>query len=43
LTGIAANLSMARKQPVEIASLVQDIGRPDYPVMPTSAETLPVK
>ncbi len=43
LTGIAANLSMARKQPVEIASLVQNIGRPDYPAMPTSAEALPLE
>jgi predicted dehydrogenase len=42
LTGIAANLSMERKQPVDIASLVQNIGRPDYPLMPTDIEPLPL-
>ncbi len=42
LTGIAANVSMDKKQVVEIASLVQNIGRPDYPPMPTAQETIPL-
>jgi predicted dehydrogenase len=42
LTGIAANQSMATGKCVEIADLVQNIGRPDYPPMPTDREPLPL-
>jgi len=42
LTGIAANLSMEHKQPVQVASLVQAIGMPDYPPMPSNEEPLPL-
>ncbi len=42
LTGIAANISMSQKQPVQIASLVNNIGLPDYPPMPTDQEPLPL-
>jgi predicted dehydrogenase len=40
LPGIAANLSMARGQCIEIADLVHGIGYPDYPPMPTGEEEL---
>lgn len=36
LTGIAANVSLATGTPVDISSLVKNIGRPDYPPMPAS-------
>ncbi len=36
LTGVAANLSMERNTPIQIADLVSDIGYPDYPDMPSS-------
>ena len=42
LTGIAANQSMATSQLVTIDSLVQDIGRPDYPPMPSPQSPLPL-
>jgi len=42
LTGIAARKSIQTGRPVEIADLCHDIGRPDYPPMPTSAEPLPM-
>ncbi len=42
LTGIAANQSMATSQLVTIDSLVQDIGRPDYPPMPSPQGPLPL-
>lgn len=35
LTGVAANVSMATGQAVAIDSLVQNIGMPDYPPMPS--------
>lgn len=41
LTGIAANQSIATGQRVEIASLVHDIGRPNYPPMPTAQQAIP--
>ncbi|HWA72284.1 MAG TPA: Gfo/Idh/MocA family oxidoreductase [Polyangiaceae bacterium] len=35
LIGVAANRSFVTQQSVEIASLVRDLGMPDYPPMPT--------
>jgi predicted dehydrogenase len=45
LVGIAANRCFTTGQPVKIADLVQNIGAPDYPVMPghTAAVPMPVK
>jgi hypothetical protein len=40
LTGIAANHSLATGQLVRIGDLVQNIGLPDYPSMPTGEEPL---
>jgi len=40
LTGVAANRSMATDQFVRIGDLVQNIGFPDYPAMPTGDEPL---
>ena len=42
LTGIAANQSMATGQHVTIDSLVKNIGRPDYPPMPSPQAPLPL-
>ena len=42
LTGIAANHAMRTGKTVEIADLVRDIGRPDYPKMPTHSEPVPM-
>jgi predicted dehydrogenase len=42
LTGIAANQSMATGQLVTIDSLVKNIGRPDYPPMPSPQAPLPL-
>jgi len=40
LTGVAANKSMTSGQLIKIEDLVQNIGRPDYPDMPTSDDPL---
>ncbi len=40
LTGVAANHSMATNELIHIDDLVQNIGMPDYPAMPTAAEPL---
>jgi predicted dehydrogenase len=40
LTGVAANHSLATGQPIAIADLVQNIGLPDYPPMPSGDEPL---
>jgi len=40
LTGIAANRSMADALPVRIEDLVQNIGRPDFPPMPSAEAPL---
>jgi len=40
LTGIAANRSIERGQPVRITELVHGLGEPDYPPMPSPAEPL---
>ncbi len=42
LTGIAANQSMATGELVTIDSLVKNIGRPDYPPMPSPQAPLPL-
>ena len=42
LTGIAANKSMSTGQLITIEDLVQNIGMPDYPDMPTGDEPLPI-
>ena len=42
LTGIAANHSMAEGKLIKIEELVQGVGRPDYPVMPTQEDSLPL-
>jgi predicted dehydrogenase len=40
LCGVAANTSMAENRAVRIDELVQDIGQPDYPPMPTDQDPL---
>jgi predicted dehydrogenase len=40
LTGVAANRSMERGQPVRIADLVRGLEEPDYPPMPSPTEPL---
>ncbi|RPH35884.1 gfo/Idh/MocA family oxidoreductase, partial [bacterium] len=42
LTGVAANLSMASGKEVRIDDLVTDIGRPDYPPMPSHTASVPM-
>lgn len=42
LTGIAANESMAGNKPIVIDDLVKNIGRPDYPAMPTREDAIPL-
>ena len=42
LTGVAANVAFKTKKPVQIADLVQNIGRPDYPEMPNHEDPLPM-
>jgi len=42
LTGAAANIAMRTGEPVEIADLVRNIRRPDYVVMPGSADPVPM-
>ena len=42
LTGVAANRSMATGQMVRVDELVQGIGMPDYPAMPSPEEALPL-
>lgn len=42
LTGISANLSMASGKTIFVEDLVKNIGRPDYPPMPTDQEPLPL-
>lgn len=42
LTGIAANHSMGSGKAVEIASLVPNMALPDYPVMPSHTEPVPM-
>lgn len=43
LTGISANLSMASGKTIVVDDLVKNIGRPDYPPMPTDQDPLPLK
>jgi predicted dehydrogenase len=43
LTGVAANHSMAEDRLVRIDELVQNIGMPDFPEMPTAEEPLSFK
>ena len=42
LTGIAANQSMETGQMVRVADLVDNLGYPDYPPMPTRGEDVPM-
>ena len=42
LTGVAANVCFQTGQPVKIADLVQNIGYPDYPEMPSRTASLPM-
>jgi hypothetical protein len=42
LTGVAANESMASGKQIFIADLVHDIGMPDFPVMPSHDEPVPM-
>ena len=42
LTGIAANQSIATGMLINIADLVQGVERPDYPVMPSFTDPLPL-
>ncbi len=42
LTGVAANYSMATGKEIKIEDLVQDIGMPDYPAMPTHSDAVPM-
>lgn len=43
LTGVAANHSIATRQVVRIDDLVQGIGLPDYPPMPSRVEPIPMR
>ncbi len=43
LTGVAANRSMETNALVRVDDLVQNIGLPDYPAMPTPDEPLPMQ
>ncbi len=42
LTGVAANLCFKEKKPVQIANLVERIGYPEYPEMPSRTAALPM-
>lgn len=42
LVGAAANQSIASGQPVEIATLVNSLGRPDYTSMPNHEDPIPM-
>jgi predicted dehydrogenase len=42
LTGVAANISIANGQFINISDLVQNIGYPEYPGMPSRTEALPM-
>jgi predicted dehydrogenase len=42
LTGVAANYSMATGKEIRIDDLVKDIGMPDYPVMPSHTDSVPM-
>jgi hypothetical protein len=42
LTGIAANLSIASGQPVEVNQIIQNLDYPDYTQMPSSTAPLPM-
>ena len=42
LTGIAANLAFVQGKEIFIADLVQNIGMPDYPVMPSRTDVVPM-
>ena len=43
LTGVAANRSIASGQLIRIPDLVQNIGIPDYPAMPSPDEPIPME
>ena len=42
LTGVAANLCFKEKKPVRIANIVERIGYPEYPEMPSRTAALPM-
>jgi predicted dehydrogenase len=42
LTGIAANKSFIENKEIRISDLVQNIGLPDYPAMPSRSEPIPM-
>ena len=42
LTGVAANHSLSSGKPTRIADLVQNIDYPDYPLMPTHFDPIPM-
>ena len=42
LVGVAANQCMATGQPVQIADLLTDFGRPDFAAMPSRSGPLPM-
>ena len=42
LTGVAANHSFVSGKPTLIADLVQNIGYPDYPKMPSRYDPIPM-
>jgi predicted dehydrogenase len=42
LTGIAANLAFKENKEIRIAELVQNIGMPDFPVMPSRTDLVPM-
>jgi predicted dehydrogenase len=43
LTGISANRSMESGKPIRVGDLVQNIGDPDYPAMPSRDEPIPAE
>jgi predicted dehydrogenase len=42
LTGIAANESMTQGKRIVVDDLVKNVGRPDYPIMPTGNDPIPL-
>lgn len=42
LTGVAANRCFTTGKPVQIADLVEKVGTPDYPEMPSRTDLLPM-
>jgi hypothetical protein len=42
LTGVAANQSISSGEEIQIAEIVHGIDYPEYPLMPSNSESLPM-